>query len=249
MQNTIEFGSRDNTTTSTSSQPELQHAPVNRVTMKPPPFYRTNPTVWFRQMESQFVLARITSDTTKYHHNLAAIPEDVTNNLPMEIEDYSSLKDSITQVYQKSKTKLIGEALGTISLDGRKPSVCVLRIQRKLSECHLTMDNDVIKHRLMQGMPTSTRSSLSAYLDLPPDKFAKLADTIYSYSKNTFQDNTHVYAAQHSSSLSYTRQPQPTPRNSTADNNIQPFSPGQRPKICRFHLFFANSAKRCKTWC
>ena len=50
MQNTIEIGSGDNTTTSTSSQPELQHAPVNRVTMKPPPFYRTNPTVWFRQI-------------------------------------------------------------------------------------------------------------------------------------------------------------------------------------------------------
>ena len=149
MQNTIEFGSVDNTTTSTSSQPELQHAPVNRVIMKPPPFYRTNPTVWFGKMESQFVFAGITNDTTKYHHILTAIPEDVAINLPMEIEDYSSLKDSITEVYQKSKTELIEEALGTISLDGQKPSVCLLRNQRKLSECHLTMDNDVIKHRLM----------------------------------------------------------------------------------------------------
>ena len=249
MQNTIEIGSGDNTTTSTSSHPEPQHAPVNRVTMKPPPFYRTNPTVWFRQMESQFVLAGITNDTTKYHHILAAIPEDVAINLPMEIEDYSSLKDSITQVYQKSKTELIEEALGTISLDGQKPSVRLLRIQRKLSECHLTMDNDVIKHRLMQAMPISTRSSLSAHLDLPPEKFAKLADTIYSYSKDTFQENTHVYATQQFSSSSYARQPQLKQRNSSTYNSFQPFSPGQRPKICRFHLFFANSAKRCKPWC
>ena len=249
MQNTIEIESGDNTTTSTSSHPELQHAPVNRVTMKPPPFHRTNPTVWFRQMESQFVLAGITNDTTKFNHILAAIPEDVAINLPMEIEDYSSLKDSIIQLYQKSKTELIGEALGTISLDGQKPSVCFLRIQRKLSECHLTMDNDVIKHRLMQAMPMSTRSSLSAHLDLPPDKFAKLADTIYSYSKDTFQENTHVYATQQSSSSSYARQPQPKQRNSSTDNSFQPFSPGQRPKICRFYLFFANSAKRCKPWC
>ena len=144
-------------------------------------------------MESQFVLAGITTDTTKYHHILAAIPEDVAINFPMEIEDYSSLKDSITQVCQKSKTKLIEEALETISLAGLKPSICLLRIQRKLSECHLTMENDVIKHRLMQAMPVSTRSSLSAHLDLPPDKFAKLADTIYSYSKDTFPTSTrHV---------------------------------------------------------
>ena len=49
------------------------------------------------------------------------------------------------------------------------------------------MDNDVIKHRLMQAMSISTRSSLSAQLDLAPDKFAKLADTIYSYSKDIFR--------------------------------------------------------------
>ena len=202
MQNTIEFGSGDNTTTPTSSQPDLQHAPVNRVTVKPPTFYRTNPTVWFRQMESQFVLDGITNDTTKYHHILAAIPEDVAIKLSTEIEDYSSLKDSITKVYQKSKTEVIEEALETISLDGHKPSVCLLRIQRKLAECHLTMDNDVIKHRLMQAMPISTRSSLSAHLDLPPDKFAKLADTIYNHSKDTFQENPHGYASSSSSLLS-----------------------------------------------
>ena len=50
--------------------------------------------------------------------------------------------------------------------------------QCKLSECHLTMDNAVIEHRVMQAMPTSTRFSLSALFDLPPDKFAKLADTV-----------------------------------------------------------------------
>ena len=54
MQNTIEFGSGDNTTTSTSSQPELQHAPVNRVTMKPPPFYRTNRLFGFDKWNPSF---------------------------------------------------------------------------------------------------------------------------------------------------------------------------------------------------
>ena len=107
----------------------------------------------------------------------------------MELEDYSSLKDSITQVYQKSKTELIEEALGTISLDGQKPSVCLLRIQCKLYECHLTMDNDVIKHRPMQAMPISTRSSLLTHLDLPLDKIVKIFDTLYSYSKDIFQEN------------------------------------------------------------
>ena len=150
MQKSIEFGSGDNTSTSTSSHPEPQHAPVNRVTMKPPPFFRTNPTVWFRQMESQLVSTRITNDTTKYHHILAAIPEDVAINLPIEIEDYSFFKIASLKS-TRSQKQFIEEALGTISLDGQKPCVCLLRIQRKLSECHLTMDDDVIKYLLMQA--------------------------------------------------------------------------------------------------
>ena len=185
--------------------------------MKPPPFYRTNQIVWFRREESQFVLAGITNDRNKFHHILAAISEDVAINL--------------TQVYPKSKTELIKKALGTIFLDGPKTSVCFLRIQRKFSEFQLTTDNDVIKHRLMQAMPISTRFSLSANVDLPPDKFTKLAGTIYSYPRDNFQKNPNVYATQHSSSSSNARQPQPKPRDSTTDNSMQPFSPGQRPKI------------------
>ena len=114
-------------------------------------------------MECQFVSAGSTNDTTKHHHILAAIPKDVATNQSMEIEGNSSLKDIITQVYQKSKKELIDEALGSISLDGQKRSVCLLRNQRKLSESHL--------------IPVSC------------------------------------------------------------------------PKCCRFHLFFANSAKNCKLWC
>ena len=180
-------------------------------------------------MVCQFVLAGITNHTTKYHHILAALPEDIAINLPMEIENYSSHKGSNTQIYQKSKTELIEEALETISLHGKKPSVCLLRIQPKLAECHLRMYNDVIKHCLMQAMPISTRSSFSAHLALRPEKLAKLADTIYSYSKDHFWENPHLYATEQSSSLSSARQLQPQQRNSSTENSMQPFSPGKRP--------------------
>ena len=101
----------------------------------------------------------------------------------------------------------------------------------------------------MQVMPIFTRSSLYAHLDLPPDKFAKQSDTIYSYTKDTFQENLHLYAAHQSSSSSYARQPQPKQRDSSTDNIFQPFSPGQQHKNCSFRVYFANSAERCEPWC
>ena len=79
---------------------------------------------------------------------------------------------------------MIEEALGINSLDGRKSSLCLMRIRRKLAECTLTLADDVIKQRLMQTMPISEKTAPSAQLELPVEQFAKLADTIYSYSNN-----------------------------------------------------------------
>ena len=135
-----------------------------------------------------------------------------------------------------------------------------MRIQRKLAECNLTLDDDVIKHRLMQAMPISVKTALSAHLELPVEQFAKLADTIYSYSNTIVATPTpNVFAAsaqqmptrslynQHS-----TKSNQPinnSKSNMSIENTHRPFTAGQRPKICRYHLYFAEKAKSCKPWC
>ena len=77
---------------------------------------------------------------------------------------------------------MIEESMRLILLDGQKPSLCLMRIQRKLAECNLTLDDAVIKHRLMQAMSISMKTALSAHLELPVEQFAKIPDTIYSYS-------------------------------------------------------------------
>ena len=211
-------------------------------------------------MESQFVLAGITNDETKFHHILAAIPEDVAINLPMGIDNYRDIKEHICGIFQKSKQEMIEEALGMISLDGQKPSLCLMGIQRKLAECNLTLDDNVIKHRLMQAMPISVKTALSAHLELPVEQFDKLADTIYSYSNTIVATPTpNVFAAsaqqmptrslhnQHS-----TKSDQPinnSKSNRSIENTHRPFTAGQRPKICRYHLYFAEKAKSCKPWC
>ena len=74
---------------------------VGRVSVKPPVFYRSNPGVWFRQMESQFFLAGKTNDETKFHHILAAIPEDIAINLPMGIDNHLDIKEHVCSIFQK----------------------------------------------------------------------------------------------------------------------------------------------------
>lgn len=47
---------------------------INRIAVKVPPFYRTNPSTWFKQVESQFVIAGINNSATKFHYIVANLP-------------------------------------------------------------------------------------------------------------------------------------------------------------------------------
>ncbi len=106
-----------NTTQQTTSTSWISCiAAVSRVAIKAPPCYRTNPAVWFRQMESQFVLGRVSTDDTKFRHVLASLPEDVAVNLVVDINSYAELKDSVIKLFQNSKNELLEEVLGAQSL-------------------------------------------------------------------------------------------------------------------------------------
>ena len=158
------------------------NAQVGRITIKPPTFYRNNPQVCFRQLESQFALANITSSQTRFHHVIGALPEDVAINLPTDVNTYETLKEQIVGIYQKSRQELLEEALGSISLDGQKPSVCFLRMKRKLEYCNMTVDDQFNRHKFLQALPPTTRVALSAHHNLPLEDFAKLAETIVQNS-------------------------------------------------------------------
>ncbi|KAF8793545.1 hypothetical protein HNY73_005010 [Argiope bruennichi] len=51
---------------------------IARVTVKVPPFWRANPELWFKQIESQFILASVTTEITKFHHIVSVLqPEEL----------------------------------------------------------------------------------------------------------------------------------------------------------------------------
>ena len=59
-------------------------ATIGHVAVKPPAFYRQSPSVWFKQMESQFALGNLTKSETKFYYILSALPKDVARNLSLD---------------------------------------------------------------------------------------------------------------------------------------------------------------------
>lgn len=138
---------------------------ANAVSVKLPPFWSAQPTVWFHQAEAQFQLAQITQDATKYSHVIAALDQstasrilDLLNNPPEE-NRYQSLKDRLSTTFGLSKRERAAALLHIGELGDRKPSELMdemLALVGEHTKCIL------FEQVFLERMPESIRLQLSS---------------------------------------------------------------------------------------
>ena len=95
---------------------------ANAVAIKLPPFYKSNPTMWFRQVEAQFTIRNpaITEDKTKFAYLLSALPADIAELMEFAIENatrddkYNSLKTALIKQFGLTKAQK-AKKLSTVS--------------------------------------------------------------------------------------------------------------------------------------
>lgn len=194
-----------------------QHPSLFRVGIKVPPFWTDKPTVWFAQLEGQFQLAGITSDTTKFYHamahldhQIAAEVEDVITNPPNE-NKYLALKSelirrlSVSQE-QKEKQLLMHEELGS-----RKPSQFLRHL------LHLAGPNKLpesfIRTVWSSRLPIHLQTIVASHPDMPLVKLSELADHVHEIASPSFR------IAEVS--------PNATPMQATSSSALNPFIPPQ----------------------
>ncbi|GFQ90545.1 uncharacterized protein TNCT_6141 [Trichonephila clavata] len=101
---------------------------MNRVAVKPPPFWRNKPNLWFFQLEAHFDVANITQDQIKYNIVLSALDEhildfieDILSNLPTE-NKYIALKSTLLSRLTDSEEANLKKLLGDLQLGDCRPS-------------------------------------------------------------------------------------------------------------------------------
>jgi len=107
-------------------------AQVARVGVKIPPIWKNNIKLWFIQVESNFSLAGITQDSTKYNTLVAALDAECLTSVsdilftPPENDKYEALKTRLTNDFSDSETKRAQKLLSALQLGDQKPSMlCV----------------------------------------------------------------------------------------------------------------------------
>lgn len=153
---------------------------VNRVGIKYAPFWRANPSTWFSQLESQFVLAGVTSSITRYHHLVAALqPEELAIvgdilSAPPKEDPYAALKTRLINQYEVSEDTRLRELISGMQLGDKKPSRLLLEMRSKAGE---QVSDELLKTLFLQRLPQNVQQILAISGD-KLDKLAEMADGI-----------------------------------------------------------------------
>ena len=108
---------------------------VARVAVKPPPFWKSNPALWFVRLEAQFELANISTDLTKFNHVLSAVDSDILNSVsdlvlkPPETDKYKTLKERLVKIHSESESSKIRTLLQGLELGDQRPSQLLTRMR------------------------------------------------------------------------------------------------------------------------
>lgn len=155
---------------------------VNRVSVRVPPFYPEKPTLWFAQLESQFFLANITTDTTKFHYAISQLDpvyasevEDIIS-APPGPNKYERLKAELIKRLSASKEKKVKQLLVHEELGDRKPSQFLRHLK------HLAgpdVPEDFLKTIWTSRLPSSTQSIIASQSKASLEEIAELADRVH----------------------------------------------------------------------
>ncbi|XP_075163114.1 uncharacterized protein LOC142235741 [Haematobia irritans] len=143
------------------------HQEMARVSVKIPPFWRSNPALWFKQVESQFITSGIVSDSTKFHTVVGSIDASIL-----------------------SEEKRLRRLLREIEIGDKKPSA-LLREMSTLAANKVS--EEVLKSLWMQRLPKQTQIILyvsSESLNKLAQMADKIADTAEPWDINAHRKNS-----------------------------------------------------------
>ena len=165
---------------------------VSSVSVKLPPFWPSDPEVWFAQVEAQFSTRGIRTQKTKFDYIIASLtPEYATEARdiilhPPERNPYDRLREQLIIRTATSEQRRLQLLLTAEELGDRKPSQLLRRMQQLLGERAAVTDDALIRELFLQRLPSNVRMVLASSPGTTPlDELAQLADRIIDVAPPT----------------------------------------------------------------
>ncbi|KAF8791382.1 hypothetical protein HNY73_006260 [Argiope bruennichi] len=252
---------------------------VSHLSVKIPPLWKNNIKLLFIQVESNFALAKITNDLTKYNHLIATIDPETLSAVadivlaPPDTNKYDALKARLTAEFSASENEQIRRLLSELHLGADKPSQ-LLRKMRELGD-GTGIKDDFLKTLWLQRLPSEMQAILSISSELL-DNLANMADkidevrisstdsSVFAVSRNAESNamrkasTLDEFTALRSEIAAFSKQVQRLSRDRSRGpchrkNKHRSFSRGRSGdrgrRFCYYHARFGEKALKCVTPC
>ncbi|XP_071043870.1 uncharacterized protein [Parasteatoda tepidariorum] len=232
---------------------------VMRVAVETPPVWRDNIELWFSNIESQFEIATITADGTKFHHVVSALDSelssfvsDIIKNPPAE-DSYVALKKRLIDQFSDSESARIRILLSDMSLGDLRQS----QLLHKMTHLSATkVSDEVLKMLWLQRLPLNIQQILSVSSD-KLESLATIADKISEIAIITptisaMQDDSDRISRLEATAaeLNKTIKRLSSFRSKSPRSRLRSKSPARKQySTCWYHFKFGNKALKCKQPC
>ena len=178
----------------TDEEPRPATATVSAVNLKLPPFWPTDPEVWFAQVEAQFATRGITAQKTRFDYIVSTLSPEIATEVrdlilkPPTERPYDTLKTQLIKRTAASEQRKLQQLINAEELGDRKPTQLLRRMQQLLGDQVGLTDGDgsFLRELFLQRLPSNVRMVLaSTDKTLTLDKLAELADKVMEVATPT----------------------------------------------------------------
>lgn len=152
-----------------------------RVGVKTPSFNADDPQLWFAQLEGQFVLSNITTDSTKFYYVLAQLEHQHSAQVrdlivnPPTTGKYEKLKAELIKRLSASQERKIKQLLMHEELGDRKPTQFLRHLQQLAGP---TVPTDFIRSIWSSRLPANLQTIVAMQANSTLEEVAELVDRI-----------------------------------------------------------------------
>ena len=239
---------------------------VAAVSIKLPPFWPSDPHVWFAQVEAQFATRHITQQQTMFDYVVSSLQPEVVTEVrdllltPPENTPYDALKSQLIKRTAASEQRRLQQLFHAEELGDRKPLQFLRRLQQLLGDTAHGFDPKFLRELFLQRLPSNARMVVaSSSDDVSLEELAQLADRIMDVSTPTVAAVTGPSVTSELEQLrsEVTRlnalvqklQLPLRPQSHFRHPRARSPSPRRPLNLCWYHYRFGDNAQKCKPPC